>query len=82
MVRGMQRVASCAQQFYRLADAAGLVNAALLADGQVHGQVQKRVVSVRVDLLHISQGTVQVGQLGVVFGVFVDPTAYQLFQGR
>src|SRR3990167_7344885 len=46
VVRRVQIAASRGQELHRLADARWLVDAALLADGEVHGQVQERVLSV------------------------------------
>jgi len=75
MVRLVQGLSFVAQQFHRLPNAAGLVNAALLADGQMHGQVQKGVFFGGVNLQHAGQGGVYVGQFGMVLGVLVDPLA-------
>ena len=77
----VQRVELVGEQFHRLANAAGLVDAALFADGQVHRKVQKRVGPVRVVFQHAGQGRVHVGQFSMVFGVFVDPLADQHFHG-
>ena len=75
----VQRVTTAGQQLHRLADAAGLVDAALLTHRQVHRQVQEWVGARRVFGIHTGHGSVGVGQLGVVFGVFVDPLACYYF---
>ncbi len=75
MVRVVQRIAPCGQQLHRLANAAWLINAALLADGQVHGEVQKRVGAIRRGFLQLGQRLLQVGKLGVVLRVLVNPLA-------
>ena len=75
MVCVMKRVAPVGQQFNRLANSPGLVNAALLADGQVHGQVQKRIaLSLRVGI-HLTQGRIHIGEFCVVFGMLGNPLA-------
>ena len=63
------------QQFHRLADPARLVDAALLADRQVHRQMQERIGLAVVGRMHRRQGGVNIGQRAVVFGVLVDPQA-------
>ena len=63
------------QQLDRLADAARLVNRALLADRQVHGQVQERVGVAAFHVVHLFQRSVCVHEVGVVFGVLVNPLA-------
>ena len=75
VVGQVQRIAAVRQQLHRLPDAPGLINAALLADGQVHGQVQERVALAFFSVLHGGQGGVDIGQIGVVFGVLVNPQA-------
>ncbi len=79
MVRQVQGIAPVREQLHRLANAARLVNAALLADGQVHGQVQKRIVLAGLGIVHAAQGSVHIGQLRVVFGVLVNPQARYCF---
>ena len=81
VVRVVQRVDPVRQQFHCLADAPGLVNAGLLADGQVHREVQKRIGPVGVVVEHAGQRSIKIGQFGVVFGVLVDPLADQHFHG-
>ncbi len=75
MMGMVQRIASRRQQFYGLANAARLVNTALLTDGQVHRQVQKGVGLACVFVGHFQQCGVHVRQLCVVLGVFVNPQA-------
>ena len=75
MVRFMQRVRLVAHQRDRLLYAARLIDRALLADRQVHRQVQERV---RLALLrgeHGLQGRVQIGQYGMVFGMLGYPAS-------
>jgi hypothetical protein len=61
VVRLVQRLFFVTQQFNSLANAAWLVNAALLADGQVHGKVQKRVVPSGVHIEHGGQSGIDIG---------------------
>jgi len=77
----VQRIALVGQQFHRLAYAARLVYAALLADRQVHGQMQKRVGACRVHRQHGGQRGVQVGKIGVVLGVLIHPARGNGFNG-
>jgi hypothetical protein len=69
------------QQFNGLANTARLVNAALFADRQVHRQVQKRIVAIWVYHKHVGQSGIDIGQLGVVFRMLIDPLAGQNFNG-
>ena len=69
----VQGVKPVGQQLDRLAYAAWLVDAALLGDGQVHGQMQKRIAFAFFGLAHGEQGSIQVGQVSMVFGVLVNP---------
>ena len=64
-----------------VADATGLVDAALLADRQVHRQVQKRIGLARGFVVVAGHGGVGIRQVGVVFGVLGDPQAGQSFDG-
>lgn len=74
IVVGMvQRVMAMGQQLDRLPDATRLVNAALLRNGQMHGQMQKRVTASRLLRADGGQGRVQVGEVARVFGVLVHP---------
>jgi hypothetical protein len=80
MVGFVQAIKTGREQFYRLADATRLVDAALLADRQVHGQMQKRPGVLRglggfagLFCRQPSQRRVNVGQFGMVFGVLGDP---------
>ena len=81
MVRLVHAAALGGQQLHRLADAAGLVNRALLADGQVHGQVQEGVVLAVLACELLRQGVGFIGQHRVVFGVLGHPFTGQHFQG-
>ena len=69
------------EQLHRLAYAAWLVDAALLADGQVHGQVQKRVAAPGLAGLHGGQCGIHIGKFGVVLRVLVHPAGGQGFYG-
>ena len=73
----VERIAACGQQFHRLADAGGLVDGALLADRQVHGQVQEGVAAGGVGLLHVAQGGVHIGQGRVELRMFFHPQLRQ-----
>jgi hypothetical protein len=81
VVSGVQGVTAVGQHLYGLPNAAGLVNAALLADGQVHGQMEERIALTFIDLLHGSQGCIDIGQLCVVLRVIVNPQAGDGFYG-
>ena len=50
MMRIVYVVASGSQQLHRLSNPLGLVDRALLADGQMHGQMQERVALAVVKL--------------------------------
>ena len=75
----VQGVTPVCQQLDCLADAARLVNTALLGDRQMHGQMQKAVALAVIDCAHAGQRAVQVSQLGMVFGVLVDPQGSYCF---
>ena len=60
VVGQVQRVAPVRQQLHGLPDAPGLVNAALLTDGQVHGEVEKRVAFSLFGLQHGAQRSVHI----------------------
>jgi hypothetical protein len=77
----VQGVAFVGEQFHGLANAARLVNAALLANRQVHGQMQKRILSGGINIEHAGQGRIHVRELGVVLGVLVNPLTGQNFDG-
>ena len=80
-LRGVQVAAAGGQQFHRLADAARLVDAALLADRQVHRQVQKRVAAHRTVAIVARHGGLGVAEVGVPLGVLGDPAGGQLLDG-
>ena len=77
MVGVVERIEPRGEQFNRLANAAWLVDAALLADRQVHREVQKSAGFIGRGLRRLlrdgGQRSVNVGQHSVVFRVFVDP---------
>ena len=75
VVRAVQGIALVREQLHRLADAARLVNRALLADGQMHGQVQKRVGAALAAVIDRRHGRIGIAQVGVVFGMLVNPQA-------
>jgi len=58
VMRLVQGVLFVGEQFYSLSDAPGLVNAALFADGQVHGQMQKRIFLGGICVQHAGQGSI------------------------
>ena len=68
VVDGVQRVAAMRQLLHRMPDAAGLVNAALLADGQV----QECFTFAVICRLHGTQGGVDIGQ--ITFRLWGDNT--------
>jgi hypothetical protein len=76
----VQRAAAGRQQFHRLPDAARLVDRALLADRQVHRQVQERIGLSVAAVVDPGHGRLGVGQVGVVFGVLQQPLAGQRLQ--
>jgi hypothetical protein len=61
------------EEFDRLANAARLVNAALLADGQVHGKMQERVGAPILNLGHGGQRSVHVLKVLRVLRVLIHP---------
>ena len=60
MMRVVQGIALCGQEFHRLANAARLVNRALFADGQVHGKVQKGVGLFTFNVIHFFKCSVRI----------------------
>ena len=79
MVGMVQRVASVGKQFDRLADASRLIDAALLRDGQVHRQVQKRIFTASVRRADGAQGGIKIGKIGSILRVLVHPLACYSF---
>jgi hypothetical protein len=79
MVRVVKRVALGCQKLNRLPNAARLVNGALLADRQMHRQVQKRVGFTAFNVVHFFKCSVGICNIGVVFGVFLQPLTGQGF---
>ena len=69
----VQGVVPVGQQLDRLPDAAWLVDAALLRDGEMHGQMQECVAPSLLQGAHGCQGGVQIGEVAGVFGVLVHP---------
>ena len=80
MMRIVQGVKSCCQQFNRLANAAWLVNRTLLADGQVHRQVQERIRPAALHVVHLCQCRICIGKIGMVFRVLSNPLACYYFK--
>jgi hypothetical protein len=80
MVRVVQRIAARRQQFDRLPDAARLVDRALLADRQVHGQVQEGIGLAVVAFIDARDSGVAVCHVGVVLGMLLQPLAGQRLQ--
>ena len=56
----MQAVALSGQQLHRLANASGLIDGALFADGDMHGQMQKRVGLTAVAFVLLGQRRINV----------------------
>ena len=81
MVGLMQRAAPRGQQLDGLAYAVRLVDGALLADRQVHGQMQERVGAAFAGVIHLADRGGLIGKVSVVFRVLVDPLASQGFDG-
>lgn len=79
VVGGVQIATPGHEQFNRLADAGWLVDAALFADRQVHGEVQKGVGLPGLRVVHLLERSGAVGEVGVVFGVLFDPVRGQHF---
>ena len=74
LVMGLvQGVVPMGQQLDRLPDAAGLVDAALLRDGEMHRQMQECVATSVLRHAHGGQGSIQVGEVAGVFGVLIHP---------
>ena len=69
------------QHVHGLADAAGLVDAALLADGQVQRQVQEGVAAADFGAVVGFQRPIQVSQLVVIFRMLADPLQGDHLQG-
>ena len=84
MVCVMQRVSLCSQQLDRLPNAARLVNRALLADRQMHRQVQEGIGLASFNVVHFFQCHIRVGKIAMVFGVLGYPLTcygFKSFQG-
>ncbi len=80
VMRAVQGVAFGAEQLYRLTDASRLVNRALLAHRQVHGQMQKGVGLAVFHVIHACERCIDIGKVSVVFRVLGHPLAGQSFQ--
>ncbi|MNY44705.1 hypothetical protein D3C86_1797550 [compost metagenome] len=81
MVGLVQRVEAAREQLHGLAYAARLVDAALLADRQMHGQVQERIGAARRLVVVARHGGVGIGEVVKVLGVLGNPEAGQGFNG-
>jgi len=82
MVSLVQVATPGCQQFHRLPDPRGLVDAALFADGQVHGEVKEWVFLFSLArFAHLGQCGIHVRQFVVVLGVFGNPLASEHFDG-
>jgi hypothetical protein len=79
MVGVMQGMAPGRKQLDRLADAARLVDGALLADRQVHRQMQERIGFAAFDLIHFFQRSVCVHEVAVVLRMFINPLTCYCF---
>ena len=80
MMRIVQGVKSCCQQLNRLANAAWLVDRALFADGQMHGQVQKRICFTALHVIHLFKCHVCISEVGMVFRMLSNPLASYYFK--
>ncbi len=81
MVGVVKRIAPVGEQFNGLAYSTGLVNAALLTDGQVHGEVQKGIAVPLAAGVNLYQGSIHIGEICVVLRMLGDPLACQGFNG-
>ena len=81
VVRRVQIAPLGGQQFHRLPYAARLIDAALLADRQVHRQVQERVAAHRAVAIVACDGDFGVLEIGMPFGVLGNPGGGQGFNG-
>jgi len=79
VVRSVQRAQSGAEQFHGLSDAARLIDAALLADRQVHGQVQEGIGPVRGLVVVSRQRGDLILQVVPILRVLTDLQAGQRF---
>jgi hypothetical protein len=79
VMRGVQIAAAVREQFYRVANAAWLVDAALFADRQVHRHVQKRVAAGAARRIYAGHGGIGIGKVGVPFGVLGNLAGGQRF---
>ena len=77
MMGGVQVLSFGSQQLNRLSDASWLINRALLADGHMHGQVQKRVALPILASEPLRQRVGHIMQDGLVFGVLRNPLTRQ-----
>jgi hypothetical protein len=85
MVGIMQGVQPRCEQLNRLPYTTGLVYGALLADGQMHGQMQKRVGfagfpgGAIVRLFQFEQCSIHIAEISVVLRVFIHPLTRYYF---
>ena len=82
MVGLVQGVAPVREQLKRLPNPTRLVNAALLADGQMHREVKKRVLPFFQNLGHAGQRSIHIGQRTVVLWMLADPKACNGLQAQ
>lgn len=73
----MQIAAPCGEQLHSLANAARLVDAALLADGQGHGQMQKRIGFAINYFVHRDQRCMNIAEYRMVLWVLRNPQSRQ-----
>ena len=69
----MQRVQPVGQPLNGRLDAPRLIDADLLGDGQVHGQVQKGIGAPLLDRVNGRDGGVYVREIRMVFRMLDDP---------
>ena len=73
VMRLVQGIAFCREEFNGLANAARLVNRALFADGKVHGKVQEGVGLPTFNVIHFFKGSIRICKIGVIFRVLLQP---------
>lgn len=79
MVCMVKRISTVRKQFHGLSDPARLVNAALFSDGQMHGQVQKRIFPTGLNVGHGAQRCIDVRKITGILRVFVHPLTCYYF---
>ena len=80
-MRIVQRIEPRSQQLHRLTNATGLVDAALLAQAEMHAQMQERVGLAQLFGADCEERGVDIAQISVVLGVLINPQAGNGFDG-